>query len=378
MQNNTIRPMDFFRLPFTPNTRILTEDTLNHYSGIRKPRRGYLSIKTRKISFINELLTLGVILDNEPEELVYMKVTTSELLVSCSVDSHENYLSRYAYFSLLRLMYYHSQYDFEEYYWPGFFDPKTGQSKYLMIHKSKDNLHVSSKVRYKGFYKPGNQFPVISQNLGSLRTAIPYVQEQAPSETYIVLGFCLADANSEWHRTNHYPFLIPYTGTLNKAKTELKSFTTFILSEMQLPQIDLTDEQQSLLEICFEMNNIALVARPEYKDDSVKLAEKREQNQRNYKQLFELWQKALPLLSGRLYTHYYYTFGMRNVKGKPRRSSMKPCSFSNETPEICFLWKDKGDYYKLELRLRLGGKIHQIQDYYTTAFFAMLFYNPRK
>jgi hypothetical protein len=69
---------------------------------------------------------------------------------------------------------------------------------------------------------------------------------------------------------------------------------------------------------------------------------------------------------------------MRNVKGKPGRSSMIPCRFNSETPEICFLWKEKGDYYKLELRLQIAGKIHQIQYNYNTAFFAMLFYNPRR
>jgi len=151
-----------------------------------------------------------------------------------------------------------------------------------------------------------------------------------------------------------------------------------VLNETQLPEIDLTDEQQKLVEICLNMRKIALVASPVYKDDAHKLAEKREQNESNYNRLFELWQKALPLLSGRLYTHYYYTYGMRNVKGKRSRSDMIPCSFSGETPEICFLWKDMGDYYKLELRLRLDGKIHQIECNYNTAFFAMLFYNPRR
>jgi len=370
--------MNFFRLPFTPNTRTLTENTLNQYSEIRKPKRGYFPIKLRKISFSNELLVIGVILDKEPEELVYIKVTTSELLVSCSVDTHENYLSRYAYFSLTQLMYYHTEYDFEDYYWPDFFDQKTGESKYLMIHKSKDNLHVSSKVRYKGFCKPGKQLPVISQKPVPLRKAVPYIQEQPPKETHLILGFCLADSNNEWYRTNHYPFLVPYTGILNKAKTSLKSFTTYVLNEMHLPEINLKDEQQKLVEICFEMKKIALIASPAYKDDTNKLAEKREQNESNYNRLFELWQKALPLLSGRLYTHYCYTFGMRNVKGKPRRSDMIPCSFAIETPEICFLWKDMGDYYKLELRLRLDGKIHQIQYHYNTAFFATLFYNPRR
>jgi hypothetical protein len=378
MPDKTIPSMNFFHLPFTPNTRILTENTLNQYSEIRKPKRGYFPIKIRKISFSNELLVISVILDKEPEELVYIKVTASELLISCSVDTHENYLSRYAYFSLVQLMYYDTEYDFEEYYWPDFFDQKTGESKYLMIHKSKDNLHISSKVRYKGFYKPKKQLPVISQNPVPLRKVVRYIQEQPPKETHVILGFCLADSNNEWYRTNHFPFLVPYTGILNKAKTELRSFTTYVLNETQLPEIDLTDEQQKLVEICFEMRKIALVASPAYKDDTNKLAEKREQNQYNFNKLFELWQKALPLLSGRLYTHYSYTYGMRNVKGKPIRSYMTPCEFNNDTPEICFLWKDKGDYYKLELRLRLGGKIHQLQYYINTAFFAMLSYNPRR
>lgn len=122
MPDRIIPSMNFFHLPFTPNTRILTENTLNQYSEIRKPKKGYFPIKIRKISFSNELLVIGVILDKEPEEMVYIKVTTSELLVSCSVDTHENYLSRYAYFALNQLMYYHTEYDFEDNYWPGFFD----------------------------------------------------------------------------------------------------------------------------------------------------------------------------------------------------------------------------------------------------------------
>ncbi len=378
MEDNNILSMNFFHLPFTPNTRILTENTLNQYSEIRKPKRGYFPIKIRKISFSNELLVIGVILDKEPEELVYIKVTTSELLVSCSVDTHENYLSRYAYFSLNQLMYYYTEYNFEDYYWPGFFDQETGGSKYLMIHKSKDNLHVSSKVRYKGLYKPGKQLPIVSANIVELRKAVHSIQEQPPRETHTVLGFCLADNNNERFRTNHYPFLIPYIGILNKAKTAVRSFTIYVLNEMQLAEIDLSDEQQNLVEICFDMKKIALVASPEYKEDARKLAEKRKRNQNNFNQLFELWQKALPLLSGRLYTQYSYTYGMRNVKGKPRRSYMTPCAFNNETPEICFLWKDMGDYYKLELRLMLQGKIHPLQYYFNTAFFAMLSYSPRK
>jgi hypothetical protein len=378
MSDKTIPSMNFFSLPFTPNTRILTENTLNNYSEIRKPKRGYLPVEIRKISFSNELLIIGVIIEKEAEELVYIKVTSSKLLVSCSVDTHENYLSRYAYFALYRLMYYQSEYDFEDYYWPGFFDQETGVSKYLMVHKSKDSLHVSSKVRYKGLYKPGKQLPIVSENIVEPRKAVPSIQEQPPKKTNTVLGFCLADNTIERYRTNHYPFLIPCIGILNKGKTEVRSFTTYVLNEMHLSEIDLTDEQQNLVEICFEMKKIALVANPEYEEEAHRLAEKRKQNHYNFNQLFELWQKALPLLSGRLYTYYIYTYGMRNVKGKPRRSYMTPCSFSSDTPEICFLWKDMGDYYKLELQLMLQGKMHQLQYYFNNAFFAMLSYSPRK
>lgn len=373
----SVKAENFFRLPFIPDTRILTENTLNQYSEIRKPKRGYLPIKTRKISFSNELLTIGVILDREPEERVYIKVTTSELLVSCSVDTDENYLSRYAYFTLCNLIHYHSEYNFEDYYWPGFFDHYTGLSKYLMIYKSKDSLHVSSKARYKGLYKPGKQLPV-SESIPMLREVVPVIQEKPPKEGHAILGFCLADNNNERYRTNHYPFLIPYTGVLNRDKTKVRGFKTYVLNEMNLSEIVLTEEQQRLIEICFAMKKIALVANPEYKEDVQVLAEKRNKNKHNFNSLFELWQQALPLLSGRLYTHYCYTFGMRNIKGRPRRSYMIPCSFSNETPEICFLWKDKGDYYKLELRLMLGGKIYQVKYYYNTAFFVMLFYDERK
>lgn len=370
--NPSIKAENFFKLPFEPGTRILTENTLNKYSEIRIPKRRYLPIEIRMISFSNNLLTIGIKLDKEPEEQVYIKVTASELLVSCSVDTNESYLSRYAYFTLYRLALYSDKYDFEDYYWPDFFDQQTGESKYLVVHKSKDKIFVSSKVRYKGLYKPGTPLPVLSEDSPTLREVMPIIQEKPPTGSHTVIGFCLADANNERHRSNHYPFLIPYTGTLAKNKTLVKGFKTYVLSEMDLPDIDLTDEQQQLMDICFAMKKIAPVISYESIEDVQVLAEKQEENKQHFNALFELWQQAIPLLAGRLYTHYTYTFGMRHVKGKPSKSYMVPCSFRNERPEICFLWKDQGDYYRLELRLMIGGKIHKLSYYYNTAFFVML------
>jgi len=57
---------------------------------------------------------------------------------------------------------------------------------------------------------------------------------------------------------------------------------------------------------------------------------------------------------------------------------MIPCRIRHERPSICFLWKELGEYYKLELRLLIAGKIHQIPDHYSSAFFAMLCPAPRE
>lgn len=57
---------------------------------------------------------------------------------------------------------------------------------------------------------------------------------------------------------------------------------------MQVSEIDLLDEQQNLMEICFDMKKITSVASPAYKDDTNKFAKKQEQNQYNFNQLFEL------------------------------------------------------------------------------------------
>ena len=288
----SLRTENCFRLPFLSGSRILTDTTLNQCSAIRPPKRTYLPIQCKMMAFSNELLVISIVLGEEPEELVYLKATESELLVSCSVDTHENYLSRYAYFVLHRLTYYNCQFDFEAYYWPGFFEKETGLCEYLNIKRSKNLLLVSSKAKYKAWYKPGNKLPLISIDIPRQGETLPAIPEKATKDHRRVLGFCLADANSDSIRTSHYPFLIPYIGILNSDKTALRGFETFVCTEMDLVGLALTDSQQTLVEICFAMKKIAGCRGTD-----------------QFNPLFELWQQALLILSGSRYTHYCYTFG---------------------------------------------------------------------
>lgn len=365
-----INPANFFRLPFRTGTRILTLATINQFTEFRKPNRGYHFIRTRKIAYQNELLTLGVTIGSEPEEMIYLNIQETELMVTCRVDTEENYLSRYAYFAFCGLMYHDQEYDFEEYFWPGFFNRDTGLSNYLRISNVKGSLNISVKMRYKGLYKPGRTFPVVGAERIEPRAKAPILVENPYTNEEILLGFCFADLNNERYKTYHYPFLVPYTCHLNKNSDTVKGFNAFVFSETDLPDFEITAAQQTLLDICFQMRALAPVERlidhQDPQDRQLLIA----RNKDKFNQLFELWHQAFPILSGSFYTHYFYTFGMRNVKGKPRKNDLYPCTFSNLTPQLVFLWKDLGAYYKLELRLLIAGDWYEAH-YFSSGFFVM-------
>jgi hypothetical protein len=106
--------------------------------------------------------------------------------------------------------------------------------------------------------------------------------------------------------------------------------------------------------------------------------ERRESNKSRSRKLFALWQEAMPILTGRLYTHYHFSYGMRNIKGKPSKQKMHPCTFSTEVPELCFVWKEYEDHYKLDLRFRLGKKVWMPSYEFNSKFFANTAKEPRK
>jgi len=367
----------YYSLPFTPGTRKLTLQTLNSHSAFRKPVRGYMRIYIKQLEFAYEMLTLAVKIEQEAEEKVYFKVTDSELLVSCSVDTDESYLSRYAYFAIHKLMDPHHEFDFEEFYWPGFFDHKTGGSKFLAIKQISGEAIFYLKTRYHGIYKPGQQLPVLIDEPSAAHPVVPTIAETVPKNDEPVLGFCLADTHpTSWH-SNHWPFLVPYLGVLDRNKTFIKGFKSYVLNENDLFLAKLTDEQEQLVELCIAMKKIARMDLVVYVHERHLREEKDQNNRRNFPKIYRLWQQAMPILAGRLYTHYYFTYGMRNVKRKPRKHDLKQCKFSSETPELCFIWKEFDDYYKLELRFKLGKQIYTPSYLKNTVFFVNTDADPK-
>jgi hypothetical protein len=350
--------LHFFRLPLERGTTTLTLDCLNRHSEFRRPLRPYLNIGLKKIAYQNEILIVGVKLDKEGEETVYLRVMSTEVLVSCSVDTHETYLSRYAYFALVELMRVHDYFDFDKFYWPGFFNADTGKSRYLDIINDRCGMDVTLKSKYSLFFKPGhNLIHPLKNDIERARENLIRPKERVDATDGLTIGYCLADTLlKSWH-SNHFPFLIPYSALLANNKEVVKSYINFIKNTQDLPVLHYTAVQQQLNELCCKMSELASIGAPAYNSTEKEKQRIREENILRKDKLFLLWQQALPLLVCQPFTHHYHTYGMKNVIGKPIKKELVACSFALEVPKLCFLWIDQGDYYELKLRFRIKKKV---------------------
>ena len=344
----------FYRLPFEKGTFELTEQTLNLHSEFRKPHYFY-SIKVWNIQFRNEILMLGVKLENEPEKLVYLKVTQHELLVSCNVDTDSGYLSRYAYFGLLSLLDFRSSKCFKKYYWPDFFDPQTGKSKFLKIYNDRQGLDIELKPQYPHFYKPGDKLIewFISKDHHERKPSEPILTDELPSND-LALGYFLADVQLSSIHSNHYPFLIPFLGVPTKNKQRIKSNISILLSENDIHSINITPVQQQLNAICFCMRKLAPVESRNWWRQFSQNAEEKEKGS----QLLELWHEAKQLIASQKYIYYYYTHGLNYLRGKPKRDWIRNYSIRDERPQLVIKRLDKGEYFQFELRFRINRKLH--------------------
>ncbi|WP_192348270.1 hypothetical protein [Algoriphagus sp. Y33] len=366
-------PKNFYRLPFEKGTFELTEQTLNLNSDFRKPNYFY-SIKVRNIHFRNEILTLGVKLEDEQEKLIYLKVTQHELLVSCNVDTDSGYLSRYAYFGLLSLLDFGRKKCFKKYYWPDFFDPKTGKSKFLKIYNDRMGLDIYIKPKYPHFYKPGDK--LIKWHRGNenskRKPATPLLTDELPSSEPAI-GYFIADVKLSSIHSNHYPFLVPFLGIPTKDKQRIKSYVSILLSENDLQSIDITPTQQQLNAICFRMRKLAPVESRNWQTEFSPNSDEKE----NGSLLMELWHEAKPIIQSQKYIHYYNTHGLVYLPRRPSRNWVRSCAIRTESPKLVILLIDKGEYYLLELRFRVNKKLH-IPEKTDIAFFICGTTDPKK
>jgi len=373
--NNLLDTRSFYHLPFEEGTFYLTEETLNKHSKFRRPERFY-AVKIRNVHYKNELLTLGVKIKEEKEQLVYLKVCRHELLVSCNVDTDSSYLSLYAYFGLLTLMEYRAGKNFEEYYWPDFFDPHTGKSPFLKIYNDRRGLDIELKTNYPHFYRPGDQlidwYPEteLSTEIPTDKRPLDLSHSNDPS-----LGFFIADTYLKSIYSNHYSFLVPFQGVLTKDRQKIKSFTSFLFNNQEVINSDCSPspDQSKLIEISFKMRELVPVGpdywRAPFRPDT--------EEKENGTQLLKLWHLAKEFLVFQQHVYHYQTHGLRYLNGKPRRSWIKLNRIQRESPQLVIKKVDKGRYYQLELKFRVKRKT-MTPEKYPICFFLKSTDEPEK
>jgi hypothetical protein len=344
----------FYKLPLEKGSRVLKLEVLEAHSIFRKRRNAHL-LAQQSLSFSRGLLTVNLKLEKEEPVRVYIWVTYDYLLVSCSVDTDETYLGRYAYHTL-RAMMWEGCCDFQEYYWPECFAGETERSKFVEVIKKPQGLKIRLKKKFRGFFRPGDDFPDVRERVVVPRATV--VDEGSVANLAPVnVGYCFANTDLLRFHSNHYAFLVPYVFSATAYLKTVKSYKCFVFNAQDVAGISLSPQQQELNSICFAMKRIAALRFAPYGASPETLAEIKGMNAAHQQEIFRLWNRALPLLRQQAFTHYFYTYGLRNVAGKPFRKDMELAVFSLDVPVLSFVLRDKGDYYELQLKVKVNGKL---------------------
>nr|WP_315424287.1 hypothetical protein [uncultured Pedobacter sp.] len=344
----------FYKLPFEKGSRVLSLAVLDWipsrwhstFSVGKKPE----PLAITSLSFDQGLVTVQVKVEGEEVVRVYLAVEYDHLLVSCSVDTDESYLGRYAYLTLRAMM--RSGYcDFKEYYWPACFALGNKRSRYVDVVKKPGSFTITLKKKFSGLFRPGDDLPDVTERVVVPRERLLNKHAMARLAP-VSIGYCFANTDLQHFNSNHYPFLVPYVFAATAYLKTVKSFKRFVCNADDVDGVSLSPQQQELNGICFAMKPLAAIR---FSANS-NLPETNAINDANQLALFKLWHKALPLLMQQRFTHYFYTYGLRNVAGKPVMRDMKLVDFTMEVPVLRFVLKDEGDYYELQLKLKVKGK----------------------
>ncbi|UKJ07902.1 hypothetical protein [Solitalea lacus] len=335
-------------LSFENNDFTLTQEVLNKHSDYRQNNRRYVSVSTEELAFQDGILKIRVSIHGDTEELLCLKVTPKDLWIWCSKMGINNTLSRHAYFGLNSYVFIGGANSFKPYYWPEFSKEK---NKFLNISKTYSSFNIQVKPQFGQFFRPGvtllNDPEVYDTNF------LPPASVQSHLAGETIVGYTLAHTSLRSYHSQHYPFLIPFCGKASKDRSSVVTFETYLQQLAKEPVLLYTDEQQVLNAYCTQMQKIALLNQT-VGNDLVK--ETKEEQLARKKLLFGYWQAVLPLIIKQRFTYRHYSYGMKNIKGKPRKLEMLACSFSHEDPRLSFYMYDKGDHYLLRLKIKINNR----------------------
>jgi len=232
----------FYQLSFEKGSRVLSLAVLESHSRCSAGKKPDLPV-IQSLSFEQGLLIVTVKLEGE-EERVYIAVEYDCLLVSCSVDTDESYLGRYAYLTLRAMM--RSGYcDFQQYYWPACFAMGSKRSGYVDVVKKPCGFTITLKKKFSGLFRPGDDLPDVTERAVVPRERLSgklVMARLAP----VSIGYCFANTDLQHFHSNHYPFLVPYVFAATAYLKTVKSFKRFVLNLHDVEGVSLSPQQEEL------------------------------------------------------------------------------------------------------------------------------------
>ncbi|MGN6194170.1 MAG: hypothetical protein ACTHOB_04480 [Ginsengibacter sp.] len=294
-------------------------------------------VKNRVIGYNAQQLIVGVQSQGQKERKVTFNISPEALQVSCNCKSSEGTLCAHGYHALHELCW-NSKRFFT------IFEPGNLVSIAL---DNKNLFHID--------YSNPDEFIVPDKSLGHLydfKKIEPTELQKLPAlpavafparETELV--WLLIYSPYAWQR--YLPILVPIKGTLDKAGNNIRSFGKGFanISEKLLT----TNDRKRLYNLSKAMYSPAT---DRHKFDWEEMLAGEMHIAENFRQ----WEQTLPMLSGQPFVYKYDLAHIRYfMSNPPRRKYLERITISTERPQLQFILKNKGSYYRLSLQYLLHG-----------------------
>lgn len=274
---------------------------------------------------------------------LFIKVGPGKLQVGCSCGMEVATLCLHAYKALCRLITYDDPGSLKT-FMPG------GAAQTFLENRKYFETKPGSHNMFKPKEALGSVYGIQEAMAGYNIEDVLALPAQLPAQTatretamcYIIM----------YSRRNYFlPFLLPCRGKLNKAGNDIKSFGSFLSGIQKEYDAQLTEEQRTLNSIC-----LALYKQVEKLPHELVHADMSYNEPDSLLNVFNLWQKAMPLLVHQhTYLHPYFQ-KRQLIKGKPFLSWIEKITVRQSVPVIEFKLSDKGAFYQLEMKPVINGK----------------------
>lgn len=318
----------------------LTQEMINQNVDAKTRRRkDWQHVKLQFLSLENGVLQLAVTSPQDKERFeLTVVIEKDKLQVSCSCGQPVEKLCRHAYAALSHVSYSYVDSGFFKKYRPGGpVELALKHRKHFRILQTGHRTEVKQNDSLGTIYRFSD-----TDRHGDLINLLELKGASAPKvmvNTETTLAYLLM--YSGWRTL---PFLIPAEAVLNKAGCVVKGFVRYI----QSPDDPMVKYESVILKKCFRLMEIVQKLPGTIKDAV-------EQNMHQVEEVLQLWRELLPVIKYQPFVFRSEHWLWRLLKGKPRKSSTHPVKISDKTPEVQLELIDKGEYYRLQLKILING-----------------------